>query len=64
VAKRALYLFLYRSNEPIATTRHCLDDPLPTALVPNSFTQHHETLAQRLLAYTLLRPEMSTEFYR
>jgi hypothetical protein len=57
VARRALCLLLYRSDEAIAATGHRGDDPLPATTVPDSVTYQPETLTQCRLAYILLRPE-------
>jgi hypothetical protein len=62
VGGRDLSLFLYRSDKPIAATRHRGDDPLPAATVPDGLPYQPETLIQRRLAYILLRPEILEEF--
>jgi hypothetical protein len=42
---------------------HGLDDPLPTATVPNSLAHEHETLTQDGLAHILLGPKLIEEFF-
>jgi len=53
-----LRTFFYWGDKAIASTMHCLDEPLRTSAIANGLASGHNTVDQGIVADTLVGPQL------